>query len=325
MGNGRLTYNCLIEMREKVIKQCISKKMKWKDGAELLSMHPKALSRLKRRYLEEGRDALIGKKPGPKKGWAWNKTPGAIEEMIENIAIKNPHLGPVEIGDELLAVYQVKRHPVTIWRILKRNKVRYTHTYKRWVEEPMLYSLDMPGEEVQMDACYPYGRARKVAIFELVDDCSRFGIGKGYEHEDADSAIDFMNIAIKKAPFQIKRVRVDNRYGKRFRDHCENVLGIEVIENDPYTPKQNGKVERFHGTSKRHFFYRFCSFSDDLETINYKYSLWLNWYNYEKKHRGYKMNEMTPAQKIATCYLQSLVNSSIQNKKVTLNVQQNIA
>ena len=73
MENGRLPLHLLVEMKEKVIKQCLAKKMKWEDGAELLGMHPKALSRLKKKYLEEDKEVLVGRKPGPKKRRAWDK------------------------------------------------------------------------------------------------------------------------------------------------------------------------------------------------------------------------------------------------------------
>ena len=71
----------IIEMKEKLINKCLNKEMKWKEAAELLSMHPKALSRLKRRYLEHGKCVLIGKKPGPKSGWAYNRTSESIERI----------------------------------------------------------------------------------------------------------------------------------------------------------------------------------------------------------------------------------------------------
>lgn len=60
---GRLTRHYLIEMREKTINQCLEKKMKWKQGAEILGMHPKSFSRLKRKYLQHGKVVLEGKKP----------------------------------------------------------------------------------------------------------------------------------------------------------------------------------------------------------------------------------------------------------------------
>lgn len=318
----RLTQHYLINMREEVIKQCAGKKMKWKQGAEVLKMHPKALSRLKRNYFRYGRIVIEGRKPGPKCGKAANRTEDWKEKMVGKIAIEHPEMGPGPIADEL-ETRRIYIHQSTVWRILKRNKIRYSATYKRWKPEPKLYALDEPGQEVQMDACYPEGRSKKLAVFDLVDDCSRYSFGRAYEREDADSAIDFITLAVNKVPFRIQSVRVDNRYGKRFKVYCEEVLGINVIANDAYEPAQNGKVERYHGTMKRSFYYRECGFRDDLETLNYKYQHWLNWYNYERKHRGLKMNKMSPAQKIALCYMMLLANRLLENQKVTLSLQQN--
>lgn len=319
---GRLTRHYLTEMKEKVIKECLEKKMRWKQGAKVLSMHPKALSRLKRNYLQYGRVVLEGRKPGPKKGHAWNRTSEEIEEKVTEISLNHPELGPDTLAEELTK-QRIYLHPTTVWRILKRNKIRYTAEYRKWKPEPKLYALDEPGGELQMDGCYPYGRAKKLVSFDAVDDCSRFAFGRYYEHEDADSAIDFITRVVDKAPFRIQKVRVDNRYGKKFREYCEKELGIEVIENDPYAASQNGKVERYHGTMKKLFFFRSCVFTDDFDTLNYKYSLWLNWYNYQRGHTGYKMNKMNPAQKIASCYLMLLANNLLENKKVTGTLQQN--
>ncbi len=128
---GRLTRHYLIEMRKETIKQCLEKKLKWKQGAEILGMHPKALSRLKRRYLEYGQAVLEGMKPGPKRGHAWNKTVENIEEEVTKISLNHPEFGPKPLAEEL-EKQRIYLHPTTIWRILKRNKIRYTSEYKKW-------------------------------------------------------------------------------------------------------------------------------------------------------------------------------------------------
>lgn len=48
--------------------------MKWKVGARILGIHPKFLSRLKKKYLSHGGGVLTGRKPGPKQGAPDNKT-----------------------------------------------------------------------------------------------------------------------------------------------------------------------------------------------------------------------------------------------------------
>ena len=49
------------------------------------------------------------------------------------------------------------------------------------------------------------------------------------------------------------KVRVDNKFGKKFKEFCASV-GIAVITNDPYSPEQNGKIERWHKTENKSVF-----------------------------------------------------------------------
>ena len=298
--------------------------MLWKDAAQILQMHSKALSRLKRRYLAYGDVALLGRKPGPKTySPPANKTNEGIEDLVCDLAVGHPNEGPQPIADRLSEEYGVFLDQSTVWRILKRRKIRYGREYKRWQEDPKLYCLETPGEELQMDACYPYGKARPICSFDAIDDCSRYVLGRCFERETADNAVIFVDELVRKVPFKIQRLRVDNRYGKKFREYCLKTYGIEVIENEPYSPEQNGKIERFHKTLKREFFYRSCSFTDSLEVLNLKYALWLAHYNYHRRHRGVGMNGLTPAQKLAMTALQESVNILILNpQKVTGILQQ---
>lgn len=300
--------------------------MLWKDAASILQMHAKALSRLKRRYLEFGDVALLGRKPGPKTYRPpRNKTGEGIEDLVVGLAQAHPNQGTQPLADRLLDEYGIDKDQSTLWRILKRRKVRYTRDYKRWKAEPKLYCLDTPGQELQMDACYPFGKARQICSFDAIDDCSRYTEGTCYDRETADNAMLFLDRLVRVVPFRIQRLRVDNRYGKKFRAYCLATYGIDVIENEPYSPEQNGKIERFHKTLKQEFFYRYCSFTDSLEAINYKYALWLKHYNYQRHHRGLGMNSLTPAQKLSSLTLQATVNILILNpQKVTGTLQQYI-
>src|SRR3989344_36239 len=287
----RSTQEVLIAMKKQLIEGCLKRKMLWKDAAIILQMHAKALSRLKRRYLQYGDAALLGRKPGPKTySPPVNKTDEGIEDIVVSLALGYPNEGPQVLTDRLLDEYGISKHQSTIWRILKRRKVRYGRNYKRWKDDPKLYCLDTPGEELQMDARYPYGKSRQICSFDAIDDCTRYIDGK--------------------------------RYDRGFKEYCLATYGIEVIANEPYSPEQNGKIERFHKTLKREFFYRYCSFTDSLETINYKYALWLKHYNYGRRHRGLGMKGLTPAQKLTMTMFQGAVNTLIINpQKVTGTLQ----
>jgi transposase InsO family protein len=322
----RSTLEETIYMKESILKKYIQKSIDRTQTANMLHMHPNAVSRLTSRYKKEGRNVLIPQKPGPKSYRPiHNKTPTQIQDIVIHIALTNRHKGPLGIAEQLFDEYGIKRDQSTIYRILKREKIRYTHQYKRWIQkEPKLYCLDKPGIELQMDGSYPFGRQKKIVSFDAIDDCSRYVIAKLYTKENARNAINFVQYIIPRVPFRIERIRVDNRYGKEFKIFC-NSIGIEVIENDPYHPQQNGKVERYHRTMKREFFYKYVSFHDSLEEMEYKYQGWLYHYNTKRRHGGYGMERMTPKQKIASTLFYSLSNINYNNpQNVTLTMQQYI-
>lgn len=316
----------LIAMKREIFDKYLNKQIKAKAGSELLKMHPKAFFRLLARYRQHGLAALVPRKSGPKSGMALNRTPIWIEDLVVQIAFNQRSIGPISVAELLEESHHIKLDQSTIYRILKRRKARYFKDYPKIErQKPKLYSLDTPGQELQLDASFPFGRHRKIACFSAIDDCARYDFSKCYSWETTENAIKFVNELVQKAPFSIKSIRIDNKLKKSFKAYCENELGIKVIVNDPYMPQQNGKVERFHKTLKRSFFWRQVGFHDTMEEINYKLVFWLNYYNYERRHGGYGMNRLTPVQKIVQTLLYSTANQLITNPlMVTSTLQQHI-
>ena len=316
----RNTQEELIAMKKNILDACIGKRMKCKDGAKALSMHPKSFSRLKKRYLVHGENILVPEKSGPKPGRPpRNKTAAWLEDLVCLIARSKTNSGPVELSDYFHDVYGIKIDQSTVYRILRRRKIRYGREYIKIEQRPpKLYCLEKPGLEVQLDACYPFGKGRKLVCFDAVDDCSRWAFSRLYYREDAASAIAFVKQLIQRAPFQIERIRVDNRYGHRLREYCESI-GIKVVTIDAYEPYQNGKVERYHRTLKKSFFGKYIGFYTDENVIAYKLNGWLDYYNNHRRHRGYGMKGMTPRLKIAASLFNSL--HTIQLEKVTCTLQ----
>lgn len=316
----RNTQGELIKMKQNTIESTLRKEIKCKEAAKLLNMHEKSFSRLRKNYKLFGIQSLIPDKPGPKEGSPPpNRTSKHIENIVCDLGMFNPYMGPMELADKLYDEHLITLDPTTIWRILKRKKIRYNLDYTPIPrKEPTLYCLEYPGEELQLDASYPFGRSRHICCFSAIDDCSRYVFGMMCDGDNASNAIKLIEYILKRAPFSIKRIRVDNRYGKTLRRYCES-KGIELIKNDPYAPTQNGKIERYHRTMKYRFFYGHCSFIDDVETLEYKLQLWLQYYNNKRKHTGLGMNKLTPREKIVKVMFQELGNTC--TKKVTLTLQ----
>lgn len=317
------TKHNLMLVKKNILDRYIKKILSRSEVAKLLAMHPNAVSRLKDNYLKHGDCVLVGRKTGPKSNFRpYNRTPKEREDLIAAEASKHPELGPKPLADHLADTYRITADPTTVWRILKRKGIRYTTQYKRFKQEPKLYCLDTPGKVLQMDACYPFGRSRDLASFDAIDDCSRIVFGKAYDVENDQNAMDFVTELLAHTSFPIRAMKVDNRYGQAFKTYSEQVLGIPIIYNDPYRPEQNGKIERFHRTLKQEFYYRYISFFDSFDMINYNYRLWQGHYNTQRKHYGYGMGGLTPQQKLKQTNLQLMANQIINHPgKVTLTLQ----
>lgn len=311
--------NQFIQMKKQLFDDVISKKRKLKEVAEILCISRQSASKWLARYKQEGEAGLYPKKSGPKQGSAWNKTPDEVESRIEEMARDNPFKGPDWLADELFEE-GIEIDQSTVYRILKRRGVRYYYDYKHKRRKKKAYCLDTPGREVQVDCSFPWGYQRNTVIYDGIDDCSRWVYGKVYKDHTSESTILYLTALIKAAPFKIEAIRTDqgrefiNKEVKEFL----NKNGIIHKINPPYTPQHNGKIERFHQTLKNESVLYNWYFTDDLETLNYKFAQFLHFYNYKKKHTGLGMNKLTPIQKIAYTVIQ---NSFFLN--VNLILQQN--
>jgi transposase len=315
----RNTQEELIAMKKGILEKCINKEMRCYEGAKLLHMHPKSFSRLKRSYIQYGEAILVTKKTGPKNNPPPNKTSAHIEKLVCNTAKLNQRATTITIAEYFTNDLGISIHETTVYRILKRNRIRYCREFiKVNKPKPQLYCLETPGLELQMDACYPFGRGRKLCCFDAIDDCSRWVIAKLYDRETAANGIEFVKYLMQRAPFPIQRIRVDNRYGKELKKFCKTV-GIEVVTIHAYRPQENGKIERFHRTLKHNFFWGFCGFYEPTEELQYKLNQWVTWYNTERKHGGYGMNNITPRNKLISSIFNSLC--IIPEKKVTSTLQ----
>ena len=309
----------LLLMKEKMLTKVVNKEMKLCELADHFDVTRQAASKWLSKYKFGGMAELVPKKSGPKSGTTWNRTTKKIEDRAIEIARNNPFKGPDWISDTLLEE-DIKIEQTTVYRILKRRGERYYSNYKYKRRKKKAYCLDSPGREVQLDCCFPWGHQKQAIIFDAIDDCSRWVFGKLYQDHTADSTIKFLKELIERAPFDIKAIRTDqgtefiNGKVKKFLED----RGIEHKKNPPYTPQHNGKIERFHQTLKNESVHFDWFFHDDLDTLNYKLRLFLDFYNNKKRHTGLGMNKLTPAQKMAYATLHNSLNLN-----VNLILQQN--
>jgi transposase InsO family protein len=78
-----------------------------------------------------------------------------------------------------------------------------------------------------------------------------------------------------------------------FRDACRD-LGIKHIRTRPYTPKTNGKAERFIQTALREWAYALAYPSSNHRAQ--ELPAWLHRYNWHRPHAG--INSQTPISRL---------------------------
>jgi putative transposase len=244
---------------------------------------------------------------------AHNRTGEPLEQCVIQLAQEHYFDGVETLADRLQEEYNIALHSTTIYRILKRNNIRYTKYYqatkKRWKKQ--LFSHQTPGQELQMDTTYPFGYKQGKVIYTIIDDASRWAFVWGYSKVNAQNTEDFIKKVLIRAPFYIQKIRTDQ--GKEFA----NLKVRELLEqnniihrlNTPYCPEENGKIERFHGTLNQKLFRYGFTPNQSMDQMQYKLNLFLHYYNYRKKHRGLGMNGKTPMKRLEEL---SSVNPSLQ-------------
>ena len=270
--------------------------------AEEMSVSRQSVHKWLLRYKRYGIDGIIRNKAKRKNRIAHNRSPEELEKCVIALAGKYSLDGVETLSDRLQYEHNTTLHPTTIYRILKRNNVRYTkyqpRTKKKWKKQ--LYAHKVAGKELQMDTKYPHGYKQGKVIYTIIDDASRWVFVWSYSTANAINTEDFVKKVLKRAPFTIQKIRTDQ--GKEFlNNRLYNILEKHNIvhrKNTPYCPEENGKIERFHGTlNQKALKYSFPP-DESLDSMQYKLNLFLHYYNYQKKHRGLGMDGLTPMQKL---------------------------
>lgn len=290
-----------LQLREKKLQEIINKKKSVTEVAKELDVSRQSIHIWLIRYKRFGIDGLL-RVQKKNKGIPHNKTPPYLEEKVIQSAKIHWQDGVETLHDWLLYEDHIDIHPSTIFRILQRNKIRYGNTYtdtqRHWKKK--LYCHEVAGQELQVDTTYPYGYGIPKVIYTAIDDATRIVYVYTYEKANAENTINFLQRLIIHTPFTIQKIRTDQGrefIAKSVKKYLEDVCIIHRA-NTPYSPEENGKIERFHGTLSSKCM-RFGPTPDQsLDEFNYILTLFLYYYNYIKKHRGLGMNKMSPYEKL---------------------------
>ena len=249
-----------------------------------------------KRHDEEGVTGLCDRSSRPRR--LRRPTPQAV---IDRIALlRRERL----TGKAIAAEVGVPR--ASISRILRRlgmNKLRMLEP----AEPVRRYERERPGELIHIDI-KKLGRigavghritGRKSGVINryhgigweyvhvCIDDASRIAFSRVMADQDKASAAAFLEVAVAyyaSLGIKVERVMTDNGgcyLSKPFAKACSK-LGLRHIRTKPYTPRTNGKAERFIQTSLREWAYARAYNTSDERTAELPY--WLHRYNWHRPH-----------------------------------------
>lgn len=127
------------------------------------------------------------------------------------------------------------------------------------IDTKRLGRIEGVGHRITGDRSYRHRGVGWDMVHLAIDDHSRVSFAQVLTDEKAVSCVQFLRQAVAYYAglgVRIERVMTDNGKGFKnaFRAACDE-LGIRHIKTRPYTPKTNGKAERFVQTSLREWAY----------------------------------------------------------------------
>jgi transposase InsO family protein len=253
------------------------------------------------RFAAEGLSGLADRSSRPHR--LHRPTPASQAEQI--VALRRQRLSGQAIAR------QVGVSPATVSRILRRARLSRMRDLEP-AEPVRRYERAHPGELIHIDIkklgridgighrvtgdrtrqSNRRGRGEGLGwefAHVCIDDASRLAIVQMKPDEKAPSAVAFLRAAVayyERLGVTVTRVMTDNGScykAHAFRDACRD-LGLKHIRTKPYTPKTNGKAERFIQTALREWAYARPYDHSDRRTE--ELPRWLHHYNWHRPHGG---------------------------------------
>jgi len=287
--------------RERMVRQVESGQTP-EAVSEAAGVCPRTVRKWVERYRREGLAGLQDRSSRPHQ--LRQPTPAAVVEEIERLRRQR------WTGKQIAA--QVGVSPATVSRVLRRLGLNKLSALEP-AEPVRRYEREHPGELIHIDI-KKLGRIGSVGhritgrqtgvinrhlgigweyVHVCIDDASRVAFVRVMANQRKGSAVAFLDAAVAyyaKLGIRIERVMTDNGSCYRsstFRTACKR-LGLRQVFTKPYTPKTNGKAERFIQTALCEWAYARAYQNSDQRTA--ELSNWLHRYNWHRPHGSLKAN-----------------------------------
>jgi transposase InsO family protein len=301
--NVRLTPLRREEMAPSVIEGALSQAR----AARVYGVTAKIVARWVERYKVEGRAGMVDRSSRP--SHMPQATAASIAERI--VALRRQRWTGKHIAMETGV------SPATVSRALKRAGLSRLSDIEP-AEPVRRYEREHPGEMIHIDI-KKLGRFERVGhritsdrkgqsnsrgigwefVHVCIDDASRLAFSQILPDEKKESAIAFLKAAVAfyACPgITVERVMTDNGScyrSKAFARACRK-LGLKHLRTKPYTPKTNGKAERFIQTALREWAYAVAYPTSDSRAA--ELPVWLHRCNWHRPHGSLK--SLTPISRL---------------------------
>jgi len=263
--------------------------------SEAVGVCPRTVRKWVARYREEGPPGLQDRSSRPKR--LHQPTPQAVVEQIE--ALRRQRL----TGKAIAAATGVSS--ATVSRVLRRLGLNRLSALEP-AQPVRRYEREHPGELIHIDI-KKLGKFNRIGhritgdrtgrsnsrgvgwefVHVCIDDASRIAFSRVMKTERKGCAITFLKAAIayyKSLGITVERVMTDNGSCYKafaFRRACKR-LGLRHIRTRPYTPRTNGKAERFIQTALREWAYARAYDTSCQRAAELPY--WIHRYNWHRPH-----------------------------------------
>jgi transposase InsO family protein len=284
--------------RAEVVRRVLEEGQAVKAVAAAFGVDVKTVYKWVERFEAEGPKGLEDRSSRPRR----LRSPTPVEVVERIIALRRERRTGEQIARE------VGVSASTVSRILREAKLSRAKDLEP--AAPVIrYEREKPGEMIHLDIKKlgrfeaeghrvtkdrQTGRSRGAGwefVHVCIDDHSRLAFSQIHPDEKKESATAFLKAAVAyyaSLGVTVARVMTDN--GSCYRSHafrkaCAD-LGLKHIRTKPYTPKTNGKAERFIQTALREWAYAQAYPTSDRRATELPF--WLHRYNWHRPHGGLK-------------------------------------
>lgn len=261
-----------------------------KAAAAAFSVCPKTARKWLTRYRAEGRAGLKGRSSRPahsprrtstaarQEVWRWREQGLTYAEISERTGLSEATLSRILRG------HRPGRPPPPVVRYERAEPGELLH-----FDIKKLGRIARPSHRVTGDRRDQSRGIGWECLHVCIDDHSRFSHAAVRADERKHTAVDFLEQVVahyRALGITVQRVMTDNGpcyKSAAFRKACAR-LAIKHLFTKPYTPKTNGKAERFIQSALREWAY-VCTYQHSTERTA-ALPAWLQRYNWRRPHRS---------------------------------------